>query len=65
LLNKKGISYRSAEITKLPQTTVNLKGKEARQTLKIMNSLEELEDVQKVYSNFDIPEEILKEEVEG
>jgi YebC/PmpR family DNA-binding regulatory protein len=64
LLNKKKIPYRSAEITKLPQTIVGLKGKEARQTLKIMNSLEEMEDVQKVYSNFDIPEEILKEEVE-
>ena len=59
-LEKEGIKYTSAEITKLPQSTVRLEGTRASQTVKLMDSIEEQEDVQKVYANFDIPDEVLE-----
>lgn len=62
VLENNNIRYRYAELTKLPQSTVKLDGKDAHQTLKLMDLLEEHEDVQKVYSNFDIPDEILNQE---
>lgn len=62
VLEENRIKYREAYLTKLPKSTVKVEGKEARQTIQIMNLLEDHEDVQKVYSNFDIPDEILKEE---
>lgn len=46
-----------AEISMLPQTTVRLTGKEAQQMLKLMESLEDSDDVQHVYANFDISDE--------
>lgn len=45
-----------AELTMVPQTTVNLADKEAEQMIKLMDALEELDDVQEVYANFDIVE---------
>ena len=53
------IQYIVAEITMLPQSTVNLQGKEAEQMLNLMETLEDCEDVQKVYTNADIPEELV------
>lgn len=53
------IPYIVAEITMLPQTTTNLEGKEAEQMLKLMEALEDCDDVQKVYTNADIPEELV------
>ena len=50
-----------AEISMIPQTTVKLDGKDAIQLLKIMEMLEEHDDVQNVYSNFDIPDNIIEE----
>jgi transcriptional/translational regulatory protein YebC/TACO1 len=41
----------------VPQNTIKVVGKEAEQVLKLMEALEDLDDVQKVYANFDIPEE--------
>ena len=41
----------------VPQNTIKVVGKEAEQVLKLMEVLEDLDDVQKVYANFDIPEE--------
>ena len=49
-----------AEITMLPNTTVELEGKEAEQMLRLMDGLEDSDDVQKVYSNFDISDETLE-----
>ena len=46
-----------AEITMVPQSTVRLSGKEAEQMLKLMEGLEDSDDVTKVYGNFDIAEE--------
>ncbi len=54
-----GIVPDAAEITMLPQTYVKLEGKEADQMLRLMEQLEDSDDVQNVYANFDIPEEIL------
>jgi YebC/PmpR family DNA-binding regulatory protein len=48
-----------AEITMFPQSTVNLQGKEAEQMLNLMETLEDCDDVQKVYTNADIPEELV------
>lgn len=56
---KAGIQPLSAEITMLPKSTVKLEGKHAEQMLRLMEELEEHDDVQHVYANFDIPEEIM------
>jgi len=58
-IDKKSIRYIVAEITMLPKSTVNLEGKEAEQMVRLMENLEDCDDVQKVYTNADIPEEIL------
>ncbi len=48
-----------AEITMVPQSTIRLEGKVAEQVLRLIDGLEEHDDVQHVYANFDIPEEIM------
>ena len=58
-IEKESIPYIAAEITMLPQSTVNLQGKEAEQMVKLMETLEDCDDVQKVYTNADIPEELV------
>jgi YebC/PmpR family DNA-binding regulatory protein len=58
-LIKSGITAAAAEITMLPKSTVKLEGKAAEQMVKLMEELEEHDDVQHVYANFDIPEEVL------
>ncbi len=56
---KGGIQPLSAEITMHPKSTVKLEGRPAEQMLRLMEELEEQDDVQHVYANFDIPEEIM------
>ncbi|MBW2179617.1 MAG: YebC/PmpR family DNA-binding transcriptional regulator, partial [Deltaproteobacteria bacterium] len=58
-IEDQSIPYIVAEITMLPQSTANLEGKEAEQMLKLMDALEDCDDVQKVYTNADIPEELV------
>ena len=58
-LAAQGLQWQSAEVTMIPQTTVQLEGKQAEQMLKMMDKLEDNDDVQNVYSNFDISEEEL------
>ncbi|MCD4688777.1 MAG: YebC/PmpR family DNA-binding transcriptional regulator [Desulfuromonadaceae bacterium] len=58
-LAAQGLQWQSAEITMIPQTTAQLEGKQAEQMLKMMDKLEDNDDVQNVYSNFDISEEEL------
>ena len=55
-----GIVFEQAELTMVPKSTVELDENDARKTMKIMDALEESDDVQEVYANFDIPEEILE-----
>jgi len=50
------IKIASSEQTMIPQTSVAVTGKEAGQVLRLMDMLEDHDDVQKVYANFDIPE---------
>jgi YebC/PmpR family DNA-binding regulatory protein len=51
-----GIEPQVAEVEMVPQNYVKLEGNDARQMLKLMESLEDHEDVQKVSANFDISE---------
>ncbi len=59
-LEDKKVEISSSEITNIPSTYIKLEGKQAEQMLALMNSLEDLEDVQNVYANFDIPREIME-----
>jgi len=58
-ITKSGIKPLSSEVTMVPTTNVKLEGKQAEQMIRLMEELEEHDDVQHVYANFDIPEEIL------
>lgn len=52
-LEKSGVEVAYAEVTKLPLNTVKLEGKEAEQMIKLIDALEEHDDVQNVYTNFE------------
>ena len=56
-LKEKNITVNSSEISMIPQTQVALSGDDAKCMLKLMDSLEEHEDVKNVYANFDISSE--------
>ena len=57
---KKGLVPTLAQVSMIPQTTIKLTGKEAEQMVRLMESLEEHDDVQNAYANFDIAEEELQ-----
>jgi len=59
-LTDEGVTLASSDISLVPKTTIGLDGKAAEQTLKLLDTLEELLDVQKVYSNADFPDEVLE-----
>ncbi|HHY96141.1 MAG TPA: YebC/PmpR family DNA-binding transcriptional regulator [Firmicutes bacterium] len=54
-LRAAGIQPEVAEVTMVPQSTVEVRGKEAEQVLRLMDALSDHDDVQKAYANFDIP----------
>jgi YebC/PmpR family DNA-binding regulatory protein len=56
-----GYPIESAEVTMYPKTTVKLEGKHAEQMLKLMDALDEHDDVQNVYSNFDIDVSVMEQ----
>ncbi len=56
-----GVPMLSAELTMVPQNTVPVEGGQAKQVLALLEALEELDDVQNVYANFDIPEAVMAE----
>ncbi|HDJ28289.1 MAG TPA: YebC/PmpR family DNA-binding transcriptional regulator [Proteobacteria bacterium] len=58
--DEKGWVYVSAEVTKIPQNTIKLEGKAAEQMLRLMEKLEDSDDVQNVYANFDIDMELIE-----
>ncbi|MBN1573643.1 MAG: YebC/PmpR family DNA-binding transcriptional regulator [Deltaproteobacteria bacterium] len=60
-VKKGGFKIITAEITMLPKNTVALEGKDAEKMLRLMDALEDNDDVQKAFANFDIPEEIMEE----
>jgi YebC/PmpR family DNA-binding regulatory protein len=49
-----------AELTMLPKNTINLEGKNAEQMIRMMEALEDNEDIQNVYANFDISEKVME-----
>ncbi len=55
------LTIESAELTMLPQSTVPLDADGVRPVLRLMDALEDLDDVQEVYTNFDVPDEVLVE----
>jgi YebC/PmpR family DNA-binding regulatory protein len=60
-----GMTVESAELTMLPKTTVELEDEAAaKKVIRLMDALEDNDDVQDVYANFDVPERVL-ETVEG
>jgi YebC/PmpR family DNA-binding regulatory protein len=61
-LEDAGVPLEVSELTMIPQTYVKLDGKEAQQMLRLVETLEDNDDVQNVYANFDIPEEIMDAE---
>ena len=60
ILQKNNIEISSSELTKIPQSTVPLSEKEAEKLLKLYEALDELEDVQHVYANFEIPDALME-----
>jgi len=59
-LEAAGIAYTSAELTMIPKTTVALDENDARKTLRLLDALEDHDDVQEVFANFDIPDHIME-----
>jgi YebC/PmpR family DNA-binding regulatory protein len=59
-LEEAGLHYASADLALVPKTTVQPTEKEARQLLRLVDALEENDDVQEVVANFDISEEVLE-----
>lgn len=55
-----GLNYMLAEITMIPNTTVNLDGKHAQQMLTLMEFFEDNDDVNHVYANFDISDDVME-----
>ena len=54
-----GIKTQSSELTRIPQNTVNVEEKHCKSLLRLMDTLEDHDDIQKVYSNFEITDEIM------
>jgi len=61
LIKEQNIDCLLSEITLIPKTTVDLEGKKAMQMLNLMEQLEDHDDVQKFYANFNIADEIMEE----
>lgn len=58
-LEEAGVAIDTSEITQIPMTTIELGEETARAVLRLVDALEELDDVQTVYANFDISDEVL------
>jgi len=55
------IPIQLAEISMIPQSTVKLEGDQAKKIMDLMETLEDHDDTQNVYANFDVPEEVMAE----
>ncbi len=60
-LKAKGLAPDSAEVAMVPKNTVKVEGKDAEQLIKLIDALEELDDVAKVFSNFEMDAEAMAE----
>lgn len=59
-LEKRGVEISAADLTRVPQNTVKLVGKDAEAMIRLMEALEDNDDVQRVSANFDIADELLE-----
>jgi YebC/PmpR family DNA-binding regulatory protein len=60
-LKAKGFTPSHAEVTMVPSTTVKLTGEDANKVLRLVENLEDNDDVQAVHSNFDIPDNLIEQ----
>lgn len=58
-LEGSGIEVESGEMTRVPKSSVRVEGAEAKRVVSLVDALEELDDVQEVFANFDVPDEVL------
>jgi len=54
-----GLTFQVGEVTMLPQNVIKLDEKQAEQTMRLVEALEDSDDVQKVFANFDIPDDVM------
>jgi transcriptional/translational regulatory protein YebC/TACO1 len=59
-LEAAGIKYASAELTMIPKNTISLDESEAKKTLRLLDALEDNDDVQEVFANFDVTDDIME-----
>ena len=59
-LTKAGVPVLEAQVTWVPKSLVRVESKDAASVLRLIEALEELDDVQSVYANYDIPDEVLE-----
>jgi len=59
-LTEAGIEMEAAELTMIPKSTVKLDEADARRVMRLIDALEDSDDVQDVYANFDIPDDVLE-----
>ncbi len=59
VLEAQGLTCGMAEITMMPQNTVMIEGKQAEQVIRLMDALDDQDDVRNAYANFDIPDDVL------
>jgi YebC/PmpR family DNA-binding regulatory protein len=59
VIQSAGLSYETAEVTMIPQNSIKIEGREAENMIRLMEALEDSDDVQNVYSNFDVSEELM------
>ena len=60
-LEKKNVEIKSSEITYVPKTTVEVSKKDAQKVFRLINLLDDSDDIQNVYSNVELSDEILEE----
>jgi transcriptional/translational regulatory protein YebC/TACO1 len=58
-LEKNNVIISSAERTMIPQNTIKLEDKTAEQMLKLMETLDDHDDIQEIYANFDIDDDVM------
>lgn len=61
VFDEAGLKYQISEVTMIPQNTITLEGDQARQALRLVEVLEDIDDVQRVYANFDISEDVMED----
>lgn len=60
-LTEAGVTFETAEVTQLPSTTIAVEAAQAIKVLRLVDALEDLDDVQQVFANFDISDEVMAE----